>query len=283
MYNIILIVDGAPYFVTSVELASNAGDLIFAAVMREKERLEGLGVRIAAVVGDNATGVQNALMRFGFFSRNYFFVFSPNRVEAEDPTCLAIRCAAHSFQLLLKDVEDTPLVQAAMQTTEKVLRQTEGLEIQRKLKEVQKIDGAVEGKLPIKPVDTRLAKLKVSKFYVVSVTGGRQRFMPWRGSSTFSVTSLSCWNARQLPPSGRCWPRPWTASDQLRMPQRKWSKTLRTCRPCLGEPHHLKFHTNIFIHQARQTHQGKLGRTNRLQHLSWTSFASAGSEMREAL
>lgn len=77
MYNIILIVDGAPYFVTSVELASNAGDLIFAAVMREKERLEGLGVRIAAVVGDNATGVQNALMRFGFFFAQLFFcIFS---------------------------------------------------------------------------------------------------------------------------------------------------------------------------------------------------------------
>lgn len=79
----------------------------------------------------------------------------PCRIESEDPGCFALRCAAHTFQLLLKDIEDTPLVRGAVQTAENVIEKMEDRELQIKLKDLQKAAGKGEGKLPIKSVDTR--------------------------------------------------------------------------------------------------------------------------------
>ena len=54
---------------------------------------------MAAIVGDNHNGVQAAI----------------SRVEQEDPGCLGLRCACHSFQLLLEDVRDLPPIRGALQ------------------------------------------------------------------------------------------------------------------------------------------------------------------------
>ena len=39
------------------------------------------------------------------------------RIEAEDACCVGIGCAAHSLQLLLKDLEGKPLVKGANGTS----------------------------------------------------------------------------------------------------------------------------------------------------------------------
>ena len=70
---------------------------------------------------------------------------------------MTIRCAAHSFQLLLNDLEATPLVRAAVSTMNTLLEKCDDRGIQVSLKELQKVAGKGEGKLPIKPVDTRCA------------------------------------------------------------------------------------------------------------------------------
>ena len=66
-----------------------------------------------------------------------------------------MRCAAHTMQLLLQDLEATPLVRGALQTMERVLESVGSKERQDKLKEVQKVAGRREGAIPVKPVDTR--------------------------------------------------------------------------------------------------------------------------------
>ena len=77
------------------------------------------------------------------------------RVEKDDPSCVPVRCAAHTMQLLLQDLEATPLVRGALQTMERVLESVGSKERQDKLKEVQKVAGRREGAIPVKPVDTR--------------------------------------------------------------------------------------------------------------------------------
>ena len=47
--------------------------------------------------------------------------FLISRIETQDPGCCALRCAAHTFQLLLGDLTDTPLVRGAVQTMESLL------------------------------------------------------------------------------------------------------------------------------------------------------------------
>lgn len=109
------------------------------------------------------------------------------RLEALDPTCVTLRCAAraflvltqgglslflmlgyvwekdalrvaHSFQLLLTDLSETPLVRNSMATLNRVLEFTEDPEIQKTLKELQRSAGRGEGKIPIKPVETRCSR-----------------------------------------------------------------------------------------------------------------------------
>lgn len=59
------------------------------------------------------------------------------------------------FKLLLGDLEDTPLVRSATQTMDVLHDKLQDRDLQIKLKEVQKAAGKGEGKLPIKPVETR--------------------------------------------------------------------------------------------------------------------------------
>jgi len=104
-------------------------------------------------------------------SSNIFFgavnppIFS-FRVEAEDPACVGIRCAAHSFQLLLKDLETTPLVRGSLAYMDTVLQTLEPPQMQDKLKELQKAAGKPQGKVPLKPVETRYKNtwIKVVRF-----------------------------------------------------------------------------------------------------------------------
>ena len=77
------------------------------------------------------------------------------RLEADDPSCLAIKCAAHTFQLLMADVSNTPLMKGAIATMEGVLEQLGDRDVQNTLKALQKAKTGNEGALPVKPVATR--------------------------------------------------------------------------------------------------------------------------------
>jgi hypothetical protein len=59
------------------------------------------------------------------------------------------------MQLLLNDLNETPLVKAAEKTLTSILDQCEDREVQKKLKGLQAAANLGEGKLPIKPVATR--------------------------------------------------------------------------------------------------------------------------------
>lgn len=63
MYNVVLLWKGEAHFIDSVELGANCGELIFQCVAAAKKTLEAKGIMILGVVGDNASGVQNALAR----------------------------------------------------------------------------------------------------------------------------------------------------------------------------------------------------------------------------
>lgn len=63
VYNIIMIHEGEAHFVNSVEMSSNSGEHILEILKEQKEMLELRGMVVVAVVGDNASGVQNALAR----------------------------------------------------------------------------------------------------------------------------------------------------------------------------------------------------------------------------
>lgn len=89
MYNFIVVYRGQAYFIDSVECYTNHAEVIFLRLEKIKAELERRGLIVAAVVGDNASGVQSALAK----------------VEEKDPACLAVRCGAHSLQLLLHDLE----------------------------------------------------------------------------------------------------------------------------------------------------------------------------------
>jgi hypothetical protein len=67
MVNVIMIHSKEAYFLASVEVISNTGDNYYAVLKAEKEKLETRGVAVIGVVGDNASGVQNALRRFVYF------------------------------------------------------------------------------------------------------------------------------------------------------------------------------------------------------------------------
>ena len=70
MVNIVLIHQGMANFIRSVEVMANTGDNYYDVLKEEKEKLESKGVIISAIVGDNASGVQNALLRCKFSSYN---------------------------------------------------------------------------------------------------------------------------------------------------------------------------------------------------------------------
>ena len=63
------------------------------------------------------------------------FPVSVLRIESEDEACAAIRCAAHSLQLLLKDLESTPLVRGALAYMELLLQHLEPPQLQDRLKD----------------------------------------------------------------------------------------------------------------------------------------------------
>lgn len=77
-------------------------------ISKSKTMVESEGLKVIAVVGDNHSGVQAAL----------------GRIEQEDPGCVAVRCGAHSLQLLLGDVEDLPPINGALKAMDAVLGQT---------------------------------------------------------------------------------------------------------------------------------------------------------------
>ena len=79
------------------------------------------------------------------------------RVEQQDAACVSIRCAAHSVQRLLNDLENTPLVKTSLNTMGKLIAALDDPEKQDKLKQFQKTasGGKEEGCIPIKPVETR--------------------------------------------------------------------------------------------------------------------------------
>lgn len=65
--NIVLLHAGVAYFVKSIEVTSNSGDQYYQAVTDVKTWVEGeYGMFVVAIVGDNASAVQNALARCGF-------------------------------------------------------------------------------------------------------------------------------------------------------------------------------------------------------------------------
>jgi len=96
MYNLVIVHKGQAYFWASAETASNAADAILPMLKNAKQDLENRGIFVAALVGDNHSGVQSALQRFV----QNFVHQSKNiwcRVSEDDAACLIVRCAAHSF------------------------------------------------------------------------------------------------------------------------------------------------------------------------------------------
>lgn len=51
------------YFIKSCEVASNSGEQYYQVVKEVKKKLEEQGIIVGAIVGDNASAVQNALNR----------------------------------------------------------------------------------------------------------------------------------------------------------------------------------------------------------------------------
>lgn len=62
--NVVLISGAKAYFVKTMEVTSNSGDQYLALLKEVKEKVEAKGLIVCAAVGDNATGVQNALARY---------------------------------------------------------------------------------------------------------------------------------------------------------------------------------------------------------------------------
>ena len=65
--NLIAIHSDRAYFLKSAEVPSNAADQYYTLLTEVKRSLENAGVIVTAVVGDNASAVQNALKLYVFF------------------------------------------------------------------------------------------------------------------------------------------------------------------------------------------------------------------------
>jgi len=90
MYNLVIVHKGQAYFWASVETASTAADAILPMLKNAKQDLENRGIFVAALVGDNYSGVQGALQRFV----QNFVHQSKNircRVSEDDAACLIVR------------------------------------------------------------------------------------------------------------------------------------------------------------------------------------------------
>ena len=77
MYNLVALAGGEAYFIDSVQTGSNVADAITPVVQAAKEKLEKEDILVVALVGDNHSGVQNALTRLIHFTPqgpNTFFV-----------------------------------------------------------------------------------------------------------------------------------------------------------------------------------------------------------------
>ena len=61
--NAIIVHSGAAHFLSSVEVSSNSGEQYYQVASEVKKMLEEKGIVVAAIVGDNASAVQNALER----------------------------------------------------------------------------------------------------------------------------------------------------------------------------------------------------------------------------
>lgn len=64
MCNVVLIWNGEAHFISSFEILSNSGDQYVDALNKAKAMVEQEGIIVLAIVGDNASGVQNALNRW---------------------------------------------------------------------------------------------------------------------------------------------------------------------------------------------------------------------------
>ena len=92
MYNVVFLWRGKAHFIDSVELLANSGDLIFDALTKAKGMLESRGIIIPAVVGDNASGVQNVFV--WLWSANFPF-WKKETVEFFKHGCRQQRCGKH--------------------------------------------------------------------------------------------------------------------------------------------------------------------------------------------
>ena len=157
--NTVVMCRGRAYFLKSTEVVSNSGEQCYAVALEAKKFLESRGIQVVATVVTMPKGFKmrcSGVLLFFVVCCKASVHFSCS-IESEDPACVTIRCAAHSLQLLLKDLEGTPLVRSAVSTMEGLLERLENVELQDKLKLVQKVASGnkEEGCLPVKPVDTR--------------------------------------------------------------------------------------------------------------------------------
>ena len=62
--NVVLLHDNQAYFIKTAEVQANSGDQYHQLLKDIKAQLEEKGIFVCAVVGDNASGVQNGLHKY---------------------------------------------------------------------------------------------------------------------------------------------------------------------------------------------------------------------------
>jgi hypothetical protein len=192
--NIVAVHKDRAHFLKSAEVPSNTADQYYDLLTQMNKELQDQKIRVCAVVGDNASAVQNALKRYLPLNvpATFHFPFC-YRIERDDPSIVPVRCAAHTMQLLLHDLEVTPLIKGALVTMEKLLESLSGKESQDKLKEVQKAAGRPEGSVPVKPVDTRYQCIFRYCFCPnVLYADGPQRCIAWSNWFNYVISSDLC-------------------------------------------------------------------------------------------
>ena len=124
------------FFWKSVEVVSNSHRNISKAIAEVEESIEILGTRVVAIVGDNAASLQLAI------------------AEHTNQGCFGLRCAAHSIQLIVKDLSTiNPLLEAITKVHE-IIANFEISQNKEALHSAQKALGTAEIGF-IRPVSTR--------------------------------------------------------------------------------------------------------------------------------
>ena len=111
----------AVYFLHSVGVLENSGDILYEATKKAKEEVETNGGIVVAVVGDNHSAVQNALQRIG----------------QDDGGCLVLRCG----ELLLRDVGEIPPIKEALQVMSAILEQCTNRKVEEDVRALQVASG----------------------------------------------------------------------------------------------------------------------------------------------